>query len=97
MGFNDREKKREAGRGVVSAIAGKNEAEEKTAMGRPKADKETKKRVSLAILPSLYEDIQKIAYVERKSVSEIVSQCFERYASENFDKLKEYEKIKKID
>jgi uncharacterized UBP type Zn finger protein len=96
MGFNDREKKREAGRGVVSAIAGRNEAEEKTAatMGRPKAEKETKKRVSLAILPSLYEDIQKIAYVERKSVSEIVAQCLEQYASENIDKLKEHDKIK---
>ena len=31
--------------------------------GRPKEDRETKKWVSLSVLPSLYEDIQKIAYV----------------------------------
>jgi hypothetical protein len=96
MGFNDREKRREAGIGIVSAIAGISEGGQKTGPpGRPKADKETKKRVSLAILPSLYENIQKIAYVERKSVSEIVSGCFEQYVYENTDKLKEYDKIKK--
>ena len=96
MGFGDREKRREAGRGIVSAIAGKKneDAENSIAPGRPKSKKETKKRVILAILPSLYEDIQKIAYVERTSVSEIVSKCFEKYAAENTDKLNEYKKIK---
>ena len=94
MSFADREKKRTTGHGVVSAIAGKSEPPEKTA-GRPKAARETKKRISLAILPSLYEDIQKIAFVERKSVSEIVAQCLEQYASNSADRLKEYEKIKK--
>jgi hypothetical protein len=64
--------------------------------GRPKTDKETKKRVSLAIFPSLYDDIQKIAYVERKSISEITSQLYEKYREDNADKLKEYGKIKNI-
>lgn len=63
--------------------------------GRPKADRETKKRVSLAILPSLYDNVQKIAYVERKSISEIVSECLEQYAAEHTDKLNEYDKIRK--
>lgn len=36
--------------------------------GQPKEDRETKKRVSLSVLPSLYEDIQKIAYVQRRSI-----------------------------
>ena len=95
MGFSDREEKRNAGRGVVSAIVGKNGPEKITgsAKGRPRAERETKKRVSLAILPSLYEDIQKIAYVERSSVSEIVSQCLEQYAKQNADKLQEYDQI----
>ena len=34
--------------------------------GRPKEERrELKKRISLSVLPSLYEDIQKIAYVQR--------------------------------
>ena len=38
--------------------------------GRPKENRELKKRISLSVLPSLYEDIQKIAYMQRKSRSE---------------------------
>lgn len=63
--------------------------------GRPKSEREIKKRVSLAIMPSLYENIQKIAYVDRRSISEIVSLCLEQYTKENADKLMEYERIKK--
>lgn len=65
-------------------------------LGRPEVtDRETKIRISLAVLPSLYEDIKKISYVERKSASEIVSECMEQYVAENAAKLKEYNKIKK--
>lgn len=62
--------------------------------GRPKADRETKKRVSLALYPSSYGDLQKIAYVNRQSVSNIVSELIARYVAANIDKLKEYDKIK---
>lgn len=94
MGFADREKNR-AGRGVVAAMISEPEqTTTPTTKGRPKAERETKKRVSLAILPSLYEDIQKIAYVERKSISQITEECFEKYAAEKADKLKEYDKLK---
>lgn len=94
MSFADREKKRTTGRGVVSAIAGVTESEEKS-VGRPKAERETKKRISLAILPSLYEQVQKIAYVERSNASEITSILYEQYIKDNADKLKEYEKLHK--
>ena len=50
--------------------------------GRPKENRELKKRISLSVLPSLYEDIQKIAYMQRKSTSEAVQ--------------KEYQKIERI-
>ena len=64
--------------------------------GRPKeTSRELKKRVSLSILPSLYEDIQKIAYVQRRSVSDIVEEQLRRYREKNKDALSEYEKIKK--
>lgn len=62
--------------------------------GRPKADRETKKRVSLALYPSSYSDLQKIAYVNRQSVSDIVSELIAEYVNANAAKLKEYEKIK---
>ena len=42
--------------------------------GRPKENRETKKRVSLSVLPSLYEDIQKIAYVQRRSISDLIGE-----------------------
>ena len=61
--------------------------------GRPKADREIKKRVSLVVYPSVYGELQKIAYVERKSVSDIVSDLIAGYVNDNSDKLKEYEKI----
>lgn len=59
-----------------------------------KKGRETKKRVSLAVYPSTYSDLQKIAYVDRRSVSDIVSDLIARYVEENSNKLKEYEKIK---
>ena len=48
--------------------------------GRPKEDRELKKRISLSVLPSLYDDIQKIAYVQRRSVSELLSAMMEEYS-----------------
>ncbi len=72
----------------------KQEAEKPAAKGRPKTERETKKRVSLAVYPSSYSDLQKIAYVSRKSVSDIVSELIANYVSANAEKLKEYDKIK---
>ena len=63
-------------------------------MAERKKGRETKKRVSLAVYPSTYSDLQKIAYVDRQSVSDIVSELIARYVEENFNKLKEYKKIK---
>lgn len=63
--------------------------------GRPKEDRELKKRISLSVLPSLYEDIQKIAFVQRKSTSEVVATIMEQYRSIHENDLLEYEKLKK--
>lgn len=65
-------------------------------MEERKKERETKKRVSLAVYPSTYSDLQKIAYVDRRSVSDIVSDLIASYVEENSNKLKEYEKIKLI-
>lgn len=72
----------------------KEEGKQEVGKGRPKAERETKKRVSLAVYPSVYSDLQKIAYVDRQSVSDIVSELIAQYVNKNAEKLKEYEKIK---
>ena len=59
--------------------------------GRPKENRELKKRISLSVLPSLYEDIQKIAYMQRKSTSEAVQEMMEEYRKRNIRKLREYD------
>lgn len=62
--------------------------------GRPKESRELKKRISLSVLPSIYEGIQKIAYVERKSVSELVEEMMEDYQKRHSDKLEEFRQLK---
>ncbi len=56
--------------------------------------RETKKRVTLAIFPSVYESMQKIAYVNRQSASDVVTELIAGYVKANEDKLKEYDKLK---
>lgn len=91
-GFADREKNRER-KGVAASMIDIPQ-KQKEKRGRPKEERETKKRISLAVLPSIYEDMQKISYIERKSMSEIVSDFFEQYVKDNADKIKEYDRIK---
>ena len=55
--------------------------------------RETPKRVSLSVLPSLYEDIQKITYVQRWSTSDLVAALLEQYRGEHGAELIEYERI----
>ncbi len=63
--------------------------------GRPKEDRELKKRISLSVLPSLYDDIQKIAYVQRRSVSELMSAMMEEYRGSHAAELAEYKEIQR--
>ena len=63
--------------------------------GRPKADRELKKRISLSVLPSVYEDIQKIAYVQRRSVSELIGELLEGYRVEHKAEIQRYGEIEK--
>ena len=63
--------------------------------GRPKEDRELKKRISLSVLPSVYEDIQKIAYVQRRSVSELIGELLEGYRVEHKAEIQRYGEIEK--
>lgn len=62
----------------------------------PETQKEIKKRISLAVYPSSYSDLQKIAYVNRRSASDIITELIAEYVSNNIEKLEEYDRIKKI-
>jgi hypothetical protein len=94
--LKERESRRKAS--VVGSIIEQQPAEETTqrsaGRGRPKEDRELKKRISLSVLPSLYEDIQKISYVQRRSISEILGGLLEEYRAAHESDLIEYEKIK---
>lgn len=63
--------------------------------GRPKENREKKKNVTFSVLPSLYEDIKKIAYVQRRSFSEVVAELLEQYRQVHKDIISEYERVKK--
>ena len=95
--LKERENRRRAS--VVGSIIEQQPAEEITqhsaGRGRPKEGRELRKWVSLSVLPSLYEDIQKIAYVERRSVSELLSDLMLQYRDQQKAVLSEYEKVRK--
>ena len=95
--LKERESRRRAS--VIGSIIEQQPTEEtmqrSAIRGRPKEDRELRKRVSLSVLPSLYEDIQKIAYVERRSVSELLSELMVQYRDQQEAVLSEYEKVRK--
>ena len=91
--MEDRENRRRAS--VVGSIAGVEPEISGVKKGRPKETRETKKRVSLSLFPSIYEDIQKIAYVQRRSASDLVGKLLERYRGKHEAELAEYEALEK--
>ena len=91
--LEERESRRRSS--VVGSIVDSAPAAVNGKKGRPKEDRETKKRVSLSVLPSLYEDIQKIAYVQRRSGSDIMSELMEGYRAENVSSISEFDVITK--
>ena len=90
--LEERESRRRSS--VVGSIVDSAPAAASGRKGRPKEDRETKKRVSLSVLPSLYEDIQKIAYVQRRSISDVVGDLMEQFRAGHEKELVEYRKIK---
>ena len=91
--FEDREIRRRGS--IVGSIVDGAPAAAGSGRGRPKEDREIKKRVSLSVLPSLYEDIQKIAYVQRRSISDVVGDLMEQFRAGHEEELAEYRKIVK--
>ena len=92
MGFKDREDKR-ASAGVVSSIVTRSPYKEK--LGRSPDKGELVIRKTITVLPSVWDDLKKIAYVERIPVSQIVSQLVLEYIAKNKESLKEFEDLRK--
>ena len=67
---------------------------------RPKTGKNGKelkrKRYNLLLYPSLYKEIEKIAYVKRISINEAVNQAIELYLKVGKTELEKYAEIEKL-
>lgn len=59
------------------------QAEKPKKKGRPKVNRELKKRYSFTILPSLYEQSSEIASNEGKSLSELITDFLTEYVEKN--------------
>lgn len=89
--FMDKENKRKK-QSLVSSVVEKNNSKAK---GRPcVTDRELKKRVTLSVTPSVYENVGKIAYIERISISELTMRLYSEYIADNLDKIEEFQRIK---
>ena len=61
--------------------------------GRPKTNREIKKRITFTLLQSNYDKASKVAYIEGKSVSQVVGDFLLDYINQNQDKILEYNNL----
>lgn len=83
--LEEREAKRKS---VVAGFTGA--ANKRNDPVEPKSDRECKKRFCLALKPSLYKEIQQLAYIQRRSASQIIDELMERYLKENSGVVEEF-------
>ena len=89
--LEEREAKRKSAvAGIVGDVPASQGKGKFTAGGR-----ELKKRISLSVRPSLYRDVQKIAYIQRRSVSEVIEELMELYRGRYTNLIEEYDRLKK--
>lgn len=62
--------------------------------GRPAIEGETKtKRLNLLILPSLFQDLEKVATMKRTSVNNLINLVLKDYVDENIDLISLYREV----
>jgi hypothetical protein len=88
--LEEREAKRKS---VVAGLAGG--SKKRGGSGKSKPERECKKRFCLALKPSLYREIQQLAYIQRRSASQIIDELMERYIKENSGVVEKFKKEKK--
>lgn len=89
--LTERENRRKASE-IVNMFADTSAAA--TGRGRPKATRETKKTYSLLFFPSVYEDAKKIAYIECRSLSDVIGAYLTHYIEDNQQKLQQYNNLR---
>lgn len=95
MGFAEKEMQRKKDGVVGKIVRGKvsddtekvNIGTQKKKVGRPKVNRETKKRFTLTLMPSNYEKAMEIAYNDGLSVSELVDEYLAQYVQERERKI----------
>lgn len=90
--LEERENRRKS---IVGSMIHTNTKHSADSAPEKRSGREAKKRVSLVLPPSLYEDIQHIAYVQRRSTSQLVADVLEQYRYTHKDDLETYEEISK--
>ena len=67
-------------------------APKRRGQGRPPLAKsgETKRATTVAVLPSVYEAVRKICYVQRRTISEVINGFLENFVAENLKDLKKF-------
>lgn len=94
MGFAEREQIRQT-KGVAASMISHDQNEcQSNILDKPQVKRETKKRYNFTISPSLYNDMKKIAYIERRSISDILSALLDEYVKKHQEDLHEYEQMK---
>ena len=88
--LEEREAKRKS---VVAGLAGG--SKKRGGSGKSKPERQCKKRFCLALKPSLYREIQQLAYIQRRSASQIIDELMERYIKENSGVGEKFKKEKK--
>ena len=78
---------------MVAGLAGG--SKKRGGSGKSKPERECKKRFCLALKPSLYREIQQLAYIQRRSASQIIDELMERYIKENSGVVEKFKKEKK--
>lgn len=62
--------------------------------GRPASKEETKtKRLNLLILPSVHENIDKIAAMKRSSINDLINSILIDYVQENSELINKYNQV----
>lgn len=64
-------------------------------MPRKPIGPEIKKKYNFSLWPTEYENMKKIAYVKRRSISDVMGDLIESYVEKNAAVLEEYDRIVK--
>lgn len=75
------------------SVGTQGEAREAKRGRKPSKDETKTKRLNLLMFPSVCADIDKIAYMQRKSTNDLINSILQDYIRENSDLLEKYNEV----